>query len=163
MADSALLQAYRENERDLIRFLARRLRCVFTARDLAQDVYLKLHVLGDAGEVRDGKAYLFRMAANLATDHLRTERRRAELLSEAQEILWAPSETRTPERELSGRQDVARLRRAAESLPTLSREIFRLNRFEGKTQREIADRLGVSLTTVEKHIRKVLDRLAKAR
>ena len=163
MADSALLQAYRENERDLIRFLARRLRCAFTARDLAQDVYLKLHTLDEAVEVRNGRAYLFRIAANLATDHLRTERRRAELLAEAQDFLWAPSETRTPERELSGRQDIARLRRAAESLPPLTREIFRRNRFANETQRDIADSLGLSLTTVEKHIRKALDRLAKAR
>lgn len=163
MSDTALSRVYREHEGELIRFLARRLRCVFTARDLAQDVYLKLHEVQNAGEIRNGKAYLFRVAANLATDHLRTEARRAELLSEAQDILSAVSETRTPERELIGREDIARLRQAAESLPPLSREIFRLNRFEGRTQREIAESLGVSLTTVEKHIRKVLDRLARAR
>jgi RNA polymerase sigma-70 factor (ECF subfamily) len=163
MADSALIKTYREHQGDLIRFLARRLRCAFTARDLAQDIYIKLHELDGTVETQASKAYLFRIAANLATDHIRTEQRRAELLAEAREILWAPSETRTPEREFMARQELARLKRAAATIPPLSREIFRLNRFEGKTQREIADSLGVSLTTVEKHIRKVLEHLAKAR
>ena len=163
MANSALLQTYRAYQGDLIRFLARRLRCAFTARDLAQDIYIKLHELNGPVDPQARKAYLFRVAANLATDYLRSERRRAELLSEAKDILWAPNDTLTPERLAIGREDIERLRRAAEGLSPLSREIFRLNRFEGKTQREIAEALGVSLTTVEKHIRKVLDRLAEAR
>jgi len=44
-----------------------------------------------------------------------------------------------------------------------SRNVFYLSRFEGKTQREIARQLGISRTTVEKHMRKILDRLAAAR
>ena len=40
---------------------------------------------------------------------------------------------------------------------------FRLNRLQGQTQAEIARRLGVSVTTVENHVRGALQRLAWAR
>lgn len=157
------MQTYRTNERDLVRFLARRLRCLFTAHDLAQEIYLKLHSLDHPAAIGNPRAYLFRIAANLATDHLRTESRRSALLAEAQDMLWHGAPEATPERSLIARQELARVRAAVAELSPTSRKIFFLNRFEGKTQREIAAAMGVSLTTVEKHIRKVLHRLAEAR
>lgn len=163
MQDTALSDSYREHERDLIRFLMRRLRCAFTARDLAQDIWLKLDAVEDVQAVRNPRAYLFRMAANLATDHLRIEGRRAELLGEAQDLLYGDTEWRTPERDLIAREQMGRVQQAIAALPPMTREIFRLNRFEHRTQREIAAQLGVSTTTVENHIAKALEILAKAR
>ncbi len=43
-----------------------------------------------------------------------------------------------------------------ESLPPRCREIFTMSRFEGLKNREIADRLGISVKVVEKHISKAL-------
>ncbi|KZD07848.1 RNA polymerase sigma factor [Oceanibaculum pacificum] len=163
MQNVILLQAYRAHERELVRFLARRLRCVATARDLAHDLYVKLHDQPPPDALRHEKAYLFRMAANLATDHLRSVSRRAELLAEAQTMLWAGLEQPTPERALAARREVEAMRRIVAGLPPLSRRIFELNRFEGKSQREIAGLLGVSQTTVENHMRKVLAILTAAR
>ena len=163
MQNPVLLVAYREHERELVRFLARRLRCVATAHDLAQDLYVKLHDQPPPNELRHGKAYLFRMAANLATDHLRSVSRRAELLTEAQTMLWDGLEQPTLERALAARREVEAMRRAVAGLPPLSRRIFEMNRFEGKSQREIAGLLGVSQTTVENHMRKVLAMLTAAR
>ncbi|SNR42699.1 RNA polymerase sigma-70 factor, ECF subfamily [Tistlia consotensis] len=158
-----LLQAYRAHERDLIRFLARRLSCMTTARDLAHDLYVKLHDLEPPAELRHEKAYLFRMAANLAADHQRSTARRGALLAEVQSFLADSPERRTPEQIVAARQEVEAMRRVVEGLPELSRRIFRLNRFEGRSQREIAALLGVSQTTVENHMRKVLSRLTEAR
>jgi RNA polymerase sigma-70 factor (ECF subfamily) len=163
MSNSTLLDSYREYERDLLRFLMRRLRCAFTARDLAQDIFLKIGDVEDPDAVRNPKAYLFRMAANLATDHQRTEIRRAELIEEVHDLLWGGADTRTPERAAIAREEIGKVMRAAEQLPPLTREIFRLNRFEHRQQRDIAKHLGVSLTTVENHIRTALTILAKAR
>lgn len=163
MQDSALHRSFRDHHRDLVRFLMRRLRCAFTARDLAHDLYLKLGDVDGAARIGNGRAYLFRMAANLATDHLRGEARRAEILQEARDILDGGAEWRTPERDVIARDELDRLRREVAGLPELSRRIFHLNRFEGRTHRDIAQQLGVSVTTVENHMRKVLDRLAAAR
>jgi RNA polymerase sigma factor (sigma-70 family) len=163
MQDTALSDSYREHERDLIRFLMRRLRCAFTARDLAQDIWLKLDGVDDAQAVRNPRAYLFRMAANLATDHLRIETRRAELRDEAHDLLYGDAEWRTPERDLIAREQIDRVQQAIAVLPPLTREIFRLNRFAHRTQREIAAQLGLSTTAIENHIAKALAALARAR
>lgn len=163
MPESPLIESYRMNERDLVRFLARRLKCIFTAHDLAHEIYLKLHSLDDAVAIGNPKAYLFRIAANLATDHLRTENRRSAILAEAHDMLWGGTAETTPEQSLIAREELARLRAAVAELSPTSRQIFFLNRFGGKTQREIAAAMGVSLTTVEKHIRKALHHLAAAR
>lgn len=163
MQNSTLIQTYQENAQDLLRFLVRRLRCAFTARDLAQEVYLRLLKVDHPTEVRNSRAYLFQVAANLATDHLRGEARRTALLAEVQDLLWSGTDGVTPERQTLARDELERLRRVANDLPPLTRRAFFLSRFEGKPLRAIAEELGVSQTTVEKHLRRALDRLARAR
>ncbi len=163
MSHTQLSDVFFEHEEGLFRFLVRRLKCVFTARDLTQELFLKISSQEDTQHIQNQKAYLFRMAANLATDHLRVEQNRAELLAEANDILWAGTEHRHAERVMIARQELARLERALSELPDLSRNIFQLNRFGHKTQQEIAKEFGISISTVEAHMRKVLDRLSSVR
>ena len=59
--------------------------------------------------------------------------------------------------------DEGRVLAAAEHLPEPTRTIFRLHRLQGMTQAEVARRQGVSVTTVENHVRSALQRLAWAR
>lgn len=56
---------------------------------------------------------------------------------------------------------VNRLERAMEKIPEKCREIFELNRFEGKRYKEIAEELGLSLKTVENQMGKALKILRK--
>ena len=163
MPDSRLLTAFRENERDLIHFLVQRLRSSFTAQDLVQDLYVRIRTLDPAPSVSNHRAYLFRMAANLATDHQRREKRHAELQSEAQSYLSEATETRTPERLAQSRAELLRLARALDELPETTRRIFELNRLEQKSHREIAEIVGLSPTAVFNHIRRAVDHLAHAR
>lgn len=163
MSETQMTEAFLENETGLFRFLARRLKCAFTARDLTHEIFLKITDQNEIVKIHNRKAYLFRMAANLATDYMRVEQRRAEILGEADDLVQEQVEGRHPERLLIARQELARLEQALTQLPSLSRKIFYLNRFGGKTQREIAKECGVSLATVEAHIRKVLNHLASVR
>ena len=54
MQESALLKAYLEHEKDLLRFLVRRLGSASLAADIAQDLFLKLH-RGESDGVRDSR------------------------------------------------------------------------------------------------------------
>ncbi|CCQ89638.1 hypothetical protein NITGR_150006 [Nitrospina gracilis 3/211] len=163
MDHSALLEAYYEYQGDLVRFLSHRLKCGFAARDMVQELYLRLLKIQNPTGIENRKAYLFRIASNLATDHIRVEARRAELLRECRDVLTRSENQVTPERVTLARWELKLYQKAVQDLPPLSRRIFYLNRFEGKPQRAIAEEVGVSVTTVEKHIRKVLDRLAATR
>lgn len=159
---TALLAAYERHRNELLRFLTRRLRCRFTAADLLQDLYLRLRQADTPSTLINGRAYLYRMAANLATDHLKVESRRRELLQE-HHAGEEEADIRTPEGDCLAHEQLQRLDRALQSLPARSRRIFYANRFEGKTQKQVATELGVSTTTVENHIRRVFEHLARAR
>lgn len=163
MANPHLIETFKENERDLVNFLVLRLKSAFTAQDLVQELYIKISRLDDGIAVRNGRAYLFRMAANLAIDHLRRESRRAELLEEIRTFLVEEAPVATPEQALISRQELARLEGALAELPAISQKIFHLSRFEQKSQREIAALVGLSPSAVFKHLRRVIDHLAAVR
>ncbi|SLM48872.1 ECF subfamily RNA polymerase sigma-24 factor [Nitrospira japonica] len=163
MSQTQLSQVFLEHEEDLFRFLLRRIKCVFTARDMTHDLFLKISAQGETAHIQNQKAYLFRMAANLATDYLRVEQNRAHILAETNELLWGDTDGRDPERISIAREELARSERVLAQLPLLSRKIFHLNRFEGKSYPEIANELNLSPSTVEHHIRTALRQLSKVR
>lgn len=162
MAHLPLLHLFQEHERDLRAFMAARLRCPVTAHDLAQELYLKVAGLETRLEVSHARAYLFRMAANLVIDHQRRERRQGGLAAEVAALLGGDGSV-SPERQVMAQDELQALIVAVEQLPPATRRVFKRNRFDGKTQREIAAELGISQTAVEKHIRKALARLAAHR
>ncbi|MCK9919310.1 RNA polymerase sigma factor [Microbacteriaceae bacterium K1510] len=141
----------------------RRVGCRTTAADLVQDTWLHLARIEADRPIGNAGAYVHRVAVNLALDHVRSEKRRATLGPASQGLLDAATEERTPERVLIGRDQIAAFRRAVADLPEQSRRIFFMNRFEGKPHRRIAQELGVSETTVNFHIRRVLQRLSELR
>ncbi|TRO96164.1 RNA polymerase sigma factor [Glycocaulis profundi] len=158
-----LLVAYRKHEKDLLRFLRRRLGSAAAAEDIAHDLYLKLCRMPDTEPLQDGRRYLFRMAANLATDHMRVEKRRSEIRAEMGHTLWRPEAAITPERETMARAELAFLEAEASRLPTRCRRIFYLSRYEGWSHVRIAEALGVGLTTVHKDLKLALSTLLAAR
>ena len=163
MRETDLTRAFFDNQHDLVAFLKAKLRCATTANDLCQDIYLKLQQVENPSAIENFRSYLFMVAANLVTDYLRKETRRSSLLNDGQDLVWQAEQSQTPEEIVVARAEIDYLNRAVSELPELSRKIFYANRFESKTQREIAAQFQVSLSTVEYHIRKVLDHLARAR
>jgi RNA polymerase sigma-70 factor (ECF subfamily) len=163
MQETVLTRAFFEYRHDLIAFLKHKLKCAATADDLCQDIYLKLRRVDDPGAIENCRGYLFMMAANLVSDRVRIEARRLSLLNEGHEAVRPAGQERTPEDVVVARAEIAYLNRAVARLPEMSRTIFYANRFENRTQRQIAAQFEISISTVEYHIRKVLDHLAEAR
>lgn len=145
----------------LRRFLQRRLGSTDAADDLSQETYLRLARLGDSQGIADQRGYLFTIAANLARDHQRRQRR--EGLPEAADALDVmPCPAPDPERTVAARQELAALERAIAGLPPKTREILLLFRVEGWTRRQIADHLGLSPKTVEYHMQQAMLRCRAA-
>lgn len=126
------------------------------AEDLAQEVFVRVWKNRDAIDPdRSINAMLFVMVRNLAFNHIRTKGRRKELMETMDKIDHTPADY--------GSHDLDRLRSRLRSwigaLPDREQEAFRLSRFSELSHREIADVMGISQGTVEKHITNALRKL----
>lgn len=149
----------------LLRFLIAR-----GAADAAEDILQELWVRVEAtavGPIQNPAAYLYRAAENLMRD-----RHRAERQAHLREQHWAEvagptdqgvSDAPTSERSLIAREELAGIQRLLRSFPSRTQEAFRLHRIEGMAQRDIAARLGVSLSTIEKDLRDIYRELVTVR
>ncbi len=157
---SRLLLAERPS---LIRLAQRIVGSAPAAEDVTQSLWLKVQRIADEPPILNKRAFLFRLASNLAIDHVRSESSRAGIQTKARAYLWAELERPSPEQAAIAQDELARVLRAAETLPEPTRGIFRLRRFKGLTQAEVAAHYGVSTTTIEKHMRRAMTALRKAR
>lgn len=165
---SAILALYFEKRDALQRLLVARLGSAQDAEDVQQDLYLRVCRL-KSGEIHDPASYLFRMALNLARDHSRALRR-----SMARDSVWADahgalarenaaSDEPNAETTLAAKQRLAAIRAALDELSPQCRRVFVTHKFDGLSHQETADRLGISRSTVEKHMHTALRRLAQYR
>lgn len=130
--------------------------------DIVQESYAVLAALEDVSHVRDARAYLYTVARSLVLQHMRRAQVVAfETLAEFDSTV-GPDAGPAPEQVASARQQLGRLRVLLRGLPRRAREAFVLRRVEGLSQREIALRLGISESTVEKHVGKALRLLMSA-
>lgn len=128
------------------------------AEDLVQEVFIRLAQAYARMHWENPDGYVFTIASHILTDHRRKgTTRRAGQHDELSEDLASPGET--PERSLLNRD---RLRQVVASLKTLHPNCYHsfiLHRFENMPQGEIARRLGLSVSTIEKHIMTALHHL----
>lgn len=137
----------------LVAYFARRLSSPDEAEDLAHEVIIRLLRRQEQSSISALRPYVFEVARTVLIDRLRRNRSRCvtdhEPLTEA-----IPDAAHFEcERALMAREDVESVRNSLSELPDRTRSIFILRRVEGMKHQEIAGNLGVSLSTVEKHVR----------
>jgi len=162
----SLLGTYFEKRGVLLRYIAAACRDPALAEDIIQDLYIKLSALEAEPIVDNPSGYLFRMANNIYLNRLRalkSERTRdhAWQASSFESIAGdAVQDEPSPEARITGRQQLVRLKAAIEALPERTQAIFRLHKLEGLSQTQVAARLGISISSVEKHLASALKTLA---
>jgi RNA polymerase sigma-70 factor, ECF subfamily len=128
------------------------------ARDIVQDIFLKLWS-EQAIPVRQSlNALLFTMARNLCLQHLEKQKVRSKYLDASrlqlkEEELHYYMDERTS---LIEQEMEQKLKAVLDGLPDRCRQIFILSRFENKKNKEIAEELNISVKAVEKQITKAL-------
>jgi RNA polymerase sigma factor (sigma-70 family) len=130
--------------------------------DLIQESYAILAALGSVDHIDNPKAYLFTTAKSLVLRDLRRAKIVSIVAVDDLEALGAVADDPSPERHASDRQELRRLAELVEALPRQRREIFKLRKIDGLSQKDIAMRLGVSEKTVEKHLAKAVHLLMDA-
>lgn len=118
--------------------------------DLVQEVFLRLAQHSRVENVENAEAYIFQIAANLLRDRARRESTRSGAMRELSYRTENSIEEISPERVLIAKERVEIVQRALLELPERTRLVFVLHRFEGIKYSEIALRLGISVSSVEK-------------
>lgn len=152
-----LAEAFTDHAREVRRFLQRRVKCADTAADITQEAYLRLITKAEPAPVANVRAFIFQVARNLVIDHVRSRSRRLVFEAGLANLYAVTGNAPEPLTEVVAADELARLREGIKTLPPLQREIFELCRLEGLAHREIARRLGVSLSTIEKHMAAALE------
>lgn len=110
---------------DLRRFLSGRIACPHTVSDMMQEAFLKLMGAPPTTDIRNARAYLFRIAANLVINY-GTRRREpiVPVLDEDGALSRDLSDERTPERIVDGSRRLRHVMEAIASLPPRCKEVF---------------------------------------
>ena len=148
---------FRDHNDALLRFIAAKLGSTQEAKEIAQEAYVRLLSLDHREAVSYLRAFLFKTAANLATDRLRQRARRGWLVTR-HDVNFAPFEL-SPERQIEGEQAMEQLRTAIDELPDKCREAFLLYRLDGLTCQQVATRLGLQERMVWVYIARALEYL----
>ncbi|UVL10382.1 sigma-70 family RNA polymerase sigma factor [Pseudomonas rhodesiae] len=144
--DPLSADAFRGFYADILHFLRKRTDNVSDAADMTQDVFTQWLDYRDRAKVEQPRAFLFQMARNLLRDHWRKQKVRQSVHGEQADEQNEP---------MAAALRLQRLEQLKEVLAELSprrREALMLHRFEGLSQAQIAERMGISTSMVEKHI-----------
>lgn len=153
-ADSVMNQQiqtlYSDHHGWLQGWLRRKLGNAFDAADLAQDVFMRLLARQTCVDVVEPRAYLSTIARGLVIEHWR--RRELELAWLETLAQLPEAEAPSPESRLLFLETLVAIDRMLDQLKPAVRQAFLLAQLEGLTCPQIAERIGVSLATVERYI-----------
>jgi RNA polymerase sigma-70 factor (ECF subfamily) len=140
----------------LLRRLARIVGSDPFAEDVAQSLFLRVQAVRDHPPIVNMRSFLFRLASNLAIDHLRASRRHNAVFSADVDVTDIPSATPSVEARLLDQEKLRRIAAVVETMPLRCRQVFVLIKVEERSVAEAAGQLGISQDMVRKHIRHAL-------
>jgi len=145
-------------------WLLRHWRDAIDIDDVIQECYCRITELRSTAHIASGRAYFFRSAQSIAIDISRRQKTANITAVTENEWLDVVDEDPLQDRVLEARQDLERVNGLLSELSLTCRRVIELRRVEGLSQRETANRLGVTENVVENHIvrglRKVLSAIA---
>ncbi len=159
MTTSNLDAVFLAQRTPLLRTLLRMVKNPSVAEDLVQETYLRVATTLRERRVEHLEPFLFQTGRNLALDHLRHMRMKSRTLLEdiPQEVIQAvPASTSPTEDGLYAGQLLECLGDTLSRLTERQQRIFILSRLHGCGHAEIADKLEVSPSTVQKELKLIM-------
>lgn len=126
------------------------------AADLTQECFARLLEQPDHRPPANPAAWLQLTAHRLLIDHMRQQARRKTDPLPGTELEALEQPGANVEEQVALQQRIEHLQACLTCLPPLTRQIFVLNRIEGMTHAEVARRLGISDSSVQKHLARAL-------
>lgn len=159
--EQAITRMYQTHRQDILLHLLAMVKNRAIAEELLQDTFVRLSKVPGIEVIRQPKAFLTKVATNLALDYLRQQKTTPTLESDEmfEELVSAQPEqleTLIKERRLD------LLKQAISQLPERSKQALMLARFKEMTLKEVAREMDISQTMVEKHLKTALQKCRSA-
>lgn len=122
--------------------------------DIIQETYARIVSLESFDAIRDPKRYVFQVAHSVVIDHFRRSRIVSILAVGNVEDLGMAGPEPDPEQRAVFNQEINAISMALSDLPERTRDVLMMRRVAGFSQRETAERLGISEKVVEKQLAK---------
>lgn len=148
-----LLAALVRHYDELVDHVRRRFGERVFAREVVHDLCLQLLEQDEKQGVRTPVALLRKIAHDIAITRYRSERRRQTWVVGVPTLPDVVSGAPSQERHIDGERTLALLTEAIANLPPRCQMVFVMHKLHELPQAEVAERLGISLKTVEKHLR----------
>jgi len=146
----ALQTLYRDHSRWLEGWLSRQVRSRCDAADLVQDTFLRIIGRDSLTAIESARGYLRTVAHGLLLNHRR--RKRLEQLY-LETLACQPEPTAAaPDVGVIALETLVEIDNKLEGLPAKARQAFLLSKLEGLDHAQIAERLGVSVSSVRKYL-----------
>jgi RNA polymerase sigma factor (sigma-70 family) len=132
------------------------------AEDLVQEAFLRLELYCRDHTVEKSEAFMVRTAMNLSVDvhrHARRDLYEPESVEELHLIDLGPA----PDEVLAAEQRLHKMKETLDQVSIRTREVFFMHRLQGFSHAEIAVKLGISKSAVEKHVASAVTILAMER
>ena len=157
MEQSPVTLAYLANRHSLSSFLRLFFRSREDVEDFMQESFVRAYAAEHTTKVDSPVGYLFKTARNLMLNHSAKQTgRRTDNVGDLDELAVLYEEHISgpvdPEREAMFTEELEAVRDMVEEFPPRVREVFVLRKIFEMKQQEIAAELGISESTVEKHI-----------
>jgi len=149
---------YGEIRKSLMRFATRYFRRPQEIEDVVQDAFVKVIEAQHKRDIESPKAYLYRTTRNLALNQL--DRSAFKLTDALSDVLLdsEPMQTLSLEDQFESQQKFELFCRAVRQLPLKCQRVYILRRVYGFSQKEVSERMGISIKTVEAHLTKAIIR-----
>lgn len=135
-------------------FILRRVEDEAVAEDLLQEVFLRIHTrMGGLHDSQRLEAWVFQITRNAIIDHYRSRRPWATISEDV-----AVEDELLPEPDAAG-EIAGSLREMAQALPEPYRQALILTEFNGLSQKELADRLGISLSGAKSRVQRARQKI----
>lgn len=140
----------------LLRFASRYFRRPQEIEDVVQEAFVKVIEAQHRRSIEFPEAYLYRATRNLALNAI--SKRDYKLTSTLGDLMPEGAEFQSPslEHQFESRQNFEQFCRAVRELPVKCQRVYILRKVYGYSQKEIAERMDISLKTVEAHLTKAI-------
>ena len=141
-------QAWTTFHTPLLQFVRRRVTDEASAEDILQDVFLKVHThIGTLSDTAKLQGWLYQLTRNAIIDHYRHTRITVDVPEEL------PAAVEADENDVVAQLTPA-VKAMVVALPDIYREALRLTEYEGLTQKELAERLGISVSGAKSRVQR---------